>query len=39
MVVIDNKNFYIVKAEIVNNIWKVKTNKLKKVVDKHLYIR
>lgn len=35
MVVIDNKNFYIVKAEIVNNIWKVKTNKLKRAINEN----
>lgn len=35
MIVVNNKKFYIVKAEIVNNIWKVKTNKLKRAINEN----
>lgn len=40
MVVIDNKNFYIVKGEILGNLWKVKTDRIKRAIveEKNLYL-
>lgn len=40
MIVIDNKNFYIVKGEILGNLWKVKTDRIKRAIveEKNLYL-
>lgn len=40
MIVVNNKKFYIVKAEIIGNLWKVKTSKIKRAVleEKNLYL-
>jgi len=40
MRVIDNKKFYIVKAEIIGNLWKVKTSKIKRAIleEKNLFM-
>lgn len=40
MIVVNNKKFYIVKAEIIGNLWKVKTSKIKRAIleEKNLYL-
>lgn len=40
MVVVNNKNFYIVKGEIINNVWKVKNEKIQRAIEanKNLFL-